>query len=94
MTCDQAFYEKAMLVKWNFERMFEKSLVLRMGNFHSAKNFIGVIGKRMESSGIENIFDESALFKEGRIGGIMKGKSYNLGMKAHKILSEALRRML
>ena len=82
MTCDQAFYEKAMLVQWNFKRMFEKSLVLRMGHFHSAKNFIGVIGKRMESSG--------CAVKEGRIGSIMKGKSYNLGMKAHKILSEAL----
>ena len=94
VTCDQAFYEKAMLVKWNYERMFGDSLVLRMGNFHTGKNFIGVIGKRMESSGLESILDESGLFKEGRIDSIMKGRSYNVGMRAHKVLSEALNRNL
>ena len=90
ITCDESFYEKAMLVKWNHEDVFKDSLVLRLGNFHRRKNFIGVIGKRMRSSGFENILEESGLYKEGRIEGILTGRLYNTGMIAHKVMFEIL----
>ena len=37
-------------------------MVIRLGSFHRAKNFIGVIGKRMKDSGFGEILEESGLY--------------------------------
>ena len=50
---DQAIYAKALEVIWKRSDEF-KSVVLRMGAFHRAYNFLAVIGKRFEGSGLHD----------------------------------------
>ena len=67
---------------------------LRLGGFHILMAFLGTIGKRMESSGLEDILIESGTFASGSIPTIMSGKAYNRAVRAHKLMAEALPRIL
>lgn len=65
-----------------------------MGGFLKALNFIGVIGKRMKDCGIEDLFAEADLYGSSITQKILNGKAYNRGMRAHKIMYEALTRIM
>ena len=65
-------------------------MIIRLGGFHRAKNFLGIIGHPMEESGIEQILEE--LFGQSQISSILKGSKYNRGIAAHKSLVEMLLR--
>ena len=47
ITIDESIYEIAKKLQWTVDSL--KSVTLRLGGFHRAKNFLGVIGKRMKS---------------------------------------------
>ena len=68
-------------------------MFLRMGGFHRLKNFMGVIGRRMEDSGFEDIFLEAGIYGATQMSGIVKAKCYNRTLSAHKVLLEALMRI-
>ena len=61
-----------------------------MGGFHIALNFLSVIGKRYSESGFEDILIEADLYESNTVAKIIKGKSYNRGVRAHKLMLEAL----
>ena len=65
-------------------------MIICLGGFHWAKNFLGVIGRRMEESGKEQILEE--LFGPSQISSILKGSKYNRGIATHKSLVEMLLR--
>ena len=65
-------------------------MIIRLGGFHGAKHFLGVIGRCMEESGTEQISEE--LFGPSQISSILKGSKYNRGIAAHKSLEEMLLR--
>ena len=54
---------------------------------------MGDIGTIMEGSGFEDCFVESGIYSNAVISKINRGKAYNRGMRAHKILFEALSRL-
>ena len=57
LTVDEGIYEIAKEVQWKVSTTF-KDMIICLGGFHRAKNLLGVIGRRMEESGIEQISEE------------------------------------
>ena len=47
---DEAVYQIFKEIQWKTKNEFE-NMLFRLGGFHIAKNFLGVIGKRMDGSG-------------------------------------------
>ena len=64
-----------------------------MGGFHIALNFLSVIGKKFEESGIKDLLTESGVYGSNTTLALLKGKSYNRGVRAHKLIMEALLRL-
>ena len=89
ITFDQAIYKLAKEIQWKNPVEFSDT-VIRMGGFHILLNFMGTIGKMMDGSGIIEWLTESGLYSEATSISIMKGKQYNRGVRAHKLLREAL----
>ena len=68
-------------------------MVIRLGGFHRAKSFMGVIGKRMKESGLEDIWKWSNFYGETVTGNMLEGKHYYRGERGHRITLEALERI-
>ena len=92
ITFDEAIYCKAKEIQWKHPVEF-KDVVLRMEGFHMAMAFLVCIGKQHEESGLEDMLIESDIYGSNTINHVMKGKSYNRGVRAHKLLREALERV-
>ena len=89
---DQALYSKAQQIRWKDE-VLQKSLVLRMGEFHTCMTMLAVIGKMFKMSGLEDILIESGAVAANSITGVLSGHMYNRSIRAHKLLFESLGRM-
>ena len=92
ITFDLAIYMKAKEIQWRRPEEF-KNTVIRMGGFHIALNFLSVIGKIFQDSGIEDLLIESGVYGCHTASMLLKGKSYNRGVRAHKLVLEALLRL-
>lgn len=92
ITFDLAIYMKAKEIQWRLKEEFEDT-VLRMGGFHIAINYLALLGKKYEMSGIEDLIVESGIYGSSVTTAILKGKSYNRGVRAHKIVMEAMFRL-
>lgn len=92
VTFDLAIYKKAKEIQWRYPNEF-KHLIIRMGGFHIALNFLSAIGKKFQESGIEDLLMESGLYGSSSTFALLKGKSYNRGVRAHKLIMEALLRL-
>jgi len=67
------------------------NLILRIGSFHLQKVWLHCIGQYLEGSGIESILTEDAeVYGVNTLQSIMKGNQYNRGVRAHKLLLEAI----
>ena len=64
-----------------------------MGTFHFVSAYMKMLGKKMEGTGLADIFQESGLVS-GSVNGVMNGKNYDRALHCHKILMEALERLL
>ena len=93
ITFDLAIYMKAKEVHWRLPEEL-KNTVIRMGGFHIALNFLAVIGKRFQDSGLEDLLVESGIYGGNTASVLLKGKSYNRGVRAHKLTMEAMLRLL
>lgn len=90
---DQAIYAKAQEIISKHQDDFCR-VILRMGSFHTACTFLAVIGQRFEHAGLHDILVESGLAGTGAVGAVLRGKHYNRAMRCHKIIFEALFRLL
>ena len=61
-----------------------------MGSFHTVCTFLAVIGQRFEHAGFHDILVEPGLAGTGTVGTVLRGKHYNLAIRCHKIILEAL----
>ena len=68
-------------------------IVLRMGSFHTALNFMSVIGKRFSNSGMRELVVEAGILGEGSAERALSGKHYNSGIRIFKYLSVAMSMM-
>ncbi|CAH3141995.1 unnamed protein product, partial [Porites evermanni] len=69
------------------------TIVIRMGGFHIAINFLSVIGKIYAESGLEDLLVESGVYAAGSTSALLAGKQYNRGVRAHKLVVEAFFRL-
>ena len=92
VTINLTIYSKAKQIQWRHPDEF-KHLVIRMGGFHIALHFLSVIGKKFEESGIADLLMESGLYGTTSTKALLKGKSYNRGLRVHKLIMEALLRL-
>ena len=69
-------------------------VVIGMGTFHIAFNFLAIIGKKFLNSGLGDLLIESAVYAARTTLALMKGKSYNKGVRAHKLCIEAFFRLM
>lgn len=92
ITFDEAIYCKAKEIQWRCADVFS-DIVLRLGVFHTVLNFMAVIGKRYEESGLEDLLIESGVYGSNIVMRVMRGKVYNKGIRAMKLTMEALSRL-
>jgi len=93
ITFDLAIYAKAKQIQMKFPEEFSDT-VIRLGGFHIALNFLSLLGKKFHSSGLEDLLIESGVYAAGTTSVLMKGKSYNRGIRAHKLAMEAFFRLM
>ena len=92
ITLHEKIYTPAKEIQWtNYYDL--KDMVIRLGGFHRAKNFMGIIGKRMEESGLEDIWQESNFYGEAVTAKVMEGKHYYRGDRGHRITLKASERL-
>ena len=90
---DQAFYAKAMEVIWKQKEQFE-GLVVMMGGFHLLMTLLAIIGSRFGDAGLRDVAVHSEVIAEGSIDSVLNGKHYNRGVRLHKIMYEAITKLL
>lgn len=90
---DQAIYSKAKEILWRHGSEF-KPIVLRMGAFHATCTLLATIGKRFENSGLQDVMVESGVVGASSVASVLSGKHYNRAMRAHKVVFEAILRVL
>eukprot|EP00794_Sanderia_malayensis_P010526 gene10526-11631_t len=84
---DQAIFAKAVEVVLNPVYIeLKKSIVLRMGAFHTALTLLAVIGKRFGDAGLRDWIVEAGLLGEGSVDKVIKGKHYNRAVHVLKYL--------
>lgn len=89
ITLDQQLYCKGKELQWANSDLC-KTIFLRLGGFHIAKNFMCVIGNHFVDSGLMEVWTESAVFGENTAQNNMLAKSYNRAIRAHKLTFEAV----
>ena len=85
LTCDQAIYEIILGLQKKKPDKY-KHLILRMGGFHIANNFLGAIGCLFRSSGIEAVLVEADVFLAGTMNKLMSGKDYYSMVRCHSLM--------
>lgn len=90
ITFDEQLYCKAKMLQWD-KKDSCKDFIFMLGGFHIQKNFSKVIGEYMASSGFPDIWIECGVLGETQLhGNVMKGKTWNRVIRAHKLTLEAL----
>ena len=93
VTFDEALNCKAKELVWA-NPLPLTDIVIRLGGFHAAKNYLGAIGKHMEDSGLFDAWTESGLYNECTANKILAGQSWNRAVRGHKLTLEAVWRIL
>ena len=93
ITFDLAIYIKAKQLQWRFLAEFSK-VVIRVGGFHIALNYLALMWKKYASSGLDDLLVASGVYGVGVVSALMKGKAHNRGVRAHKLVMEAFFRLL
>ena len=86
-------YSKAKEIQWRFPNE-SSNVVVRMGGFHIVLNFLSLLGKKFADSGLDDLLIESGVYAAGSTSALMKGKSYNRGIRAHKLCLEVFFRLM
>ena len=62
---DQALYAKVTEILWKDEEKM-RTIIVRMGAFHTICNFLATIGKRFKDAGLRDVAVESAVMQKGQ----------------------------
>ena len=73
ITFDQASYTKAKQLQW---RLSDEKVIIRVGGFHIAPNYLALMGEKYASSGVDDLLVESGVYGAGGVSALMKGKAY------------------
>ncbi|MEW8548338.1 MAG: hypothetical protein AB2693_32950, partial [Candidatus Thiodiazotropha sp.] len=84
---------KAFPLIWNNPIRYQKHIVM-IGSFHTVCAYLKMLGKKMNGTGLDDIFIEAGLITTGSLQGVLSGKNYSRSMLCHKTMLEALERLL
>ena len=73
---DQAIYSKAQIIRWDDAELRDK-FVVRLGEFHTAMSFLGILGKRYGPAGLQDILIEGECIAQGSMNGVLSGHNFN-----------------
>lgn len=93
LTVDQQLHIKLLDVKWS-SPLFQERVVLMMGGFHIACNYMKAIGQHMINTGLTEMWIDCGVLSEGSTQKVLSGKAYAKGMRIHKLTYQALWRIL
>ena len=86
--CDRFWFRKAKEIQWQKPEDFE-DMVIWLGGFHIAFNCLSLLGKKYDGSGKEDILIEAGVYCSATASMLLKGKGYNRGVQASKLLMKA-----
>ena len=89
ITFDLAIYSKEEEIHWRYPEEFQ-NLVISLGGFHIALNYLALIGKMLQESGLEDVSIESGLYRTSSTMALLQGKSYNSRIRGQKLIMEKL----
>ena len=84
---------KAYPIIWNNPQRYSKHIVL-IGTVHLVCAYLKMVGKKMAGTGFNDVLIEVGLITCGSLKGVMSGKNYGRSIHCHKIVLEALERLL
>ena len=91
---DQALYAKAADVTCKHPDKFKTTIIIRLGVFLTICTLLAIVGKRFQDAGLRNLCIESGVIADGSISGVMDGLKYNRVVRVHKLVYEAITRMV
>ena len=83
----------AIKIKWKEKQKFG-NIVLMMGMFHRLMMYMPILSKRFSDAGIHDILTQSGTIAEGLVYKVLCGKMYNRGVRAYKMVYEAIVRKI
>lgn len=92
-TFDLGVCMKAFPLIWNNPARYEKHIIL-IGTFHLQCAFMKMLGKKMNGSGLSDIFLEAGMLASGSLNGVLSGKHYDRAIHCHVVMLECLERLL
>jgi hypothetical protein len=69
---------------------YQNKFIPHLGGLHISMNLLKTIGHHMSGSGLAEVWVESGLLGQGTAELALSSKSYNKGMRAHKLTFQAL----
>lgn len=93
ITFDLSIYVKAKFIQLKFSTEFYNT-ILRLGGFHIALKFLSLVGKKYQNSGLEDLLIEYGVYAAGTTSALVNARSYNRGVRAHKLCFETFFRLI
>ena len=93
LTVDEGLYPKLMELKWSNEQ-YKDVLIPCLGGLHIGMNFLGVIGRHMDESGLRELWIECDVLGANSARHVMAGKGYAWSLRTHKLTLRALWQVL
>jgi hypothetical protein len=93
VTFDLAAAKIAFNIVWDNPERF-KDVFIHLGAFHIMCSYMGALGKMMTGSGFEETVINSGVCASGSIHQVMSGKHYNRAVRVHKLMVDAIGRLL
>ena len=76
ITFDLAIYAKAKEIQWKRPDEFSDTII-RMGGFHIALNFLALLGKKYENSGLQDLLVESGICGSNTATSLLAGTDFD-----------------
>ena len=93
ITFDQPLWWKAQLIVESEPPDSElRSIILRLGGFHTEMSFLGCIGSIMSGSGIEELLE--CVYGSNTVGHMLSGKAVQRAFRGHLLVENALNAIL
>ena len=86
---DQAIYSKAIEIKWKEKEKFTNTKLM-MGMFHKIMMYMHILSESFYDAGLYDVLIQNSTTAEGSIVKALIGKMYNRGIKAYKLMYEAI----
>ena len=89
VTFDQPLYWKAITIVFNEPSDSEmKSLIVRLGGFHTEMSFLGCVGQLMENTGLEELL--CTVYAPNTVSHMLSGKAIARAIRGHFLVDDAL----